>query len=143
MNRSFILLKAIAGIGLLSLLFVFSDSDFTGRLLILWALLTLPLIWVVVAPQKLMSTALGAAIGSGASNLVLSLLLYLSLTVSSGGKWNDYKLPYALIQVPLLAVGFVMLISNGVGLKLLTAVGTALATFLYLHIVSASAIRSA
>jgi hypothetical protein len=39
MERSFILLKIIAGIGLLSLLLAFTDPDFTGRLLILWVLL--------------------------------------------------------------------------------------------------------
>src|SRR5260370_38441182 len=78
-----VILKVIAGIAVISYLAKFEDLDGTGRSIMLWALLALPLAWITVCPERWAAIAVGTAIGTFIINLRLLLLILLVFKLPS------------------------------------------------------------
>ncbi|HTC92436.1 MAG TPA: hypothetical protein VK699_03155 [Terriglobales bacterium] len=130
MEPWFVILKLIAGIAVISYLAKFEDLDGTGRSIMLWALLALPLAWITVCPQRGAAIAVGTAIGTVIINLPMLLLLVLVFKLPSPR--IGYDIIYPIMQIPLLVAAIAAWIKNS-SAKAKIVLPVAVATLLYYH----------
>src|SRR5260370_15439884 len=130
-----VILKLIAGIAVISYLAKFEDLDGTGRSIMLWALLALPLAWITICPQRGAAIAVGTAIGTFIINLPMLLLLVLVFKLPSPR--IGYEIIYPLMQIPLLIGAIAVWIKNS-SAKAKIVLPVAVATLLYYYAVDIS-----
>jgi len=130
MEPWFAILKVIAGIAVISYLAIFEDLDGTGRSIMLWALLALPLAWITVCPERWAAIAVGTAIGTFIINLPMLLLLVLVFKLPSPR--IGYDIIYPIMQILLLIGAIAAWIKNS-SAKAKIVLPVAVATLLYYY----------
>src|SRR5260370_15360824 len=126
---AFIILKIPAGIVFyLSLhsLINTPKEEITGQILSDWLLMNLPIIWIIVCPQKRMDTAVGTAIGA---NILLFFPFLGTILYLLGPRW-----------LLLLVAIIVFLVQPSLWRRILVFLGTAVATRLYMNAIGFSSL---